>query len=63
MSTANFVRLIGAAACLSAYGLLLLGRVKVDDGQFVALNGIGALAILCSLVIDFNLPSFVMYST
>ena len=62
MSVANFVGLFGAAAYLSAYSLLQLGRLKVEDRKFVLLNVVGTLAILYSLVADFNYPSFVMYS-
>lgn len=54
--------LIGAAAFLSAYGLLQLGRVEVNDGRYAILNVIGAVAILYALIADFNYPSFVMYS-
>ena len=59
MSIADFVGLIGVAAYLSAYGLLQLGVLTVEDGRYALLNGVGALAILYSLIFDFNLPSFV----
>jgi hypothetical protein len=59
MSIANLVGLIGVAAYLLAYGLLQLGILKVEDGRYALLNGIGALAILYSLIFDFNLPSFI----
>ncbi|RDI58491.1 CBU_0592 family membrane protein [Microvirga subterranea] len=59
MSIADFVGLIGVAAYLSAYGLLQLGVLKVEDGRYALLNGVGALAILYSLIFDFNLPSFI----
>ena len=62
MSVADVVGLIGVAAYLSAYGLLQLGRLKVEDGRYAALNGAGALAILYSLAFDFNLPSFITQS-
>ena len=62
MSIANFVGLIGVAAYLSAYGLLQLGRFKVEDSRYALLNGIGALAILYSLLFDFNLSSFITQS-
>ena len=62
MSVANLVGLIGVAAYLSAYGLLQLGRLKVEDIRYALLNGIGALAILYSLLFDFNLPSFITQS-
>ncbi len=62
MSVADVVGLIGVAAYLSAYGLLQLGKLKVEDNQYALLNGIGALAILYSLIFDFNLPSFITQS-
>ncbi len=62
MSVADFVGLIGVVAYLSAYGLLQLGRLKVEDSRYALLNGIGALAILYSLLFDFNLPSFITQS-
>jgi hypothetical protein len=39
MSVANFVGLCGTAAYLLAYGLLQMGRLKVEDAQFVLING------------------------
>jgi hypothetical protein len=62
MSIADVVGLVGVAAYLSAYGLLQLGILKVEDGRYALLNGVGALAILYSLIFDFNLPSFVTQS-
>jgi hypothetical protein len=59
MSIADFIGLIGVAAYLSAYGLLQLGRLKVEDTRYALLNGVGAIAILYSLIFDFNLPSFI----
>ena len=59
MSVADLVGLVGVAAYLSAYGLLQLGILKVEDGRYALLNGVGALAILYSLIFDFNLPSFI----
>ena len=59
MSIADAVGLVGVAAYLSAYGLLQLGILKVEDGRYALLNGAGAVLILYSLIFDFNLPSFV----
>jgi multidrug transporter EmrE-like cation transporter len=59
MSIADSVGLIGVVAYVSAYGLLQLRRLKVEDGCYALLNGIGALAILYSLIFNFNLPSFI----
>jgi multidrug transporter EmrE-like cation transporter len=46
-------------AYLSAYGLLQMAILKVEDGRYALLNGLGAIAILYSLIYDFNLPSFI----
>jgi hypothetical protein len=62
MDAADIVGLLGAAAYLSAYGLLQLGKLNVEDGRYALLNGAGALAILYSLIFDFNLPSFITQS-
>ncbi len=62
MGVADVVGLVGVVAYLSAYGLLQLGKLKVEDGRYAALNGAGALAILYSLIFDFNLPSFITQS-
>jgi len=59
MSIADVVGLVGVAAYLSAYGLLQLGILRVEDGRYALLNGTGAVAILYSLIYDFNLPSFI----
>ncbi|MGO4388308.1 cyclic nucleotide-binding protein [Microvirga sp. 2YAF29] len=59
MTLADVIGLIGVAAYLSAYGLLQMGILKVEDGRYALLNGVGALAILYSLIFDFNLPSFI----
>ncbi len=59
MSFADLVGLVGVAAYLLAYGLLQLGRLTFDDGRYALLNAVGSIAILYSLIFDFNLPSFV----
>lgn len=59
MSFANLVGLFGVASYLLAYALLQLRIMKLEDGRYALLNGIGALAILYSLIYDFNLPSFI----
>jgi multidrug transporter EmrE-like cation transporter len=55
----DFVGLIGVIAYLAAYGLLQMSMLKVEDGRYALLNGVGALAILYSLWFDFNLSSFI----
>ncbi len=62
MNGPDLVGLIGVAAYLSAYGLLQLGTLKVEDNRYALLNALGALLILYSLLYDFNLASFVTQS-
>jgi hypothetical protein len=59
MSVPDIVGLAGVVAYLSAYGLLQLGILKVEDLRYALLNALGALLILYSLIYDFNLASFV----
>jgi hypothetical protein len=59
MGLADFVGLIGVAAYLLAYGLLQMGMLKIEDIRYVSLNTLGGLAIIYSLIFDFNLSSFV----
>ncbi|HEY8383242.1 MAG TPA: cyclic nucleotide-binding protein [Microvirga sp.] len=59
MSFADLVGLVGVASYLLAYALLQLRIMKLEDGRYALLNGLGAVAILYSLIYDFNLPSFV----
>jgi hypothetical protein len=59
MSLPDVIGLAGVAAYLSAYGLLQLGMLKLEDPRYALLNGLGALLILYSLAYDFNLASFV----
>ena len=59
MTLPDFVGLLGVAAYLTAYGLLQLGTLKVEDGRYALLNGTEASAIPASLWYDFNLASFI----
>jgi hypothetical protein len=59
MNVPDLIGLIGVAAYLSAYGLLQLAILKVEDSRYALLNALGALLILYSLLFDFNLASFV----
>jgi hypothetical protein len=59
MSVPDIIGLVGVAAYLSAYALLQMGFLKVEDLRYALLNALGALLILYSLIFDFNLASFV----
>ncbi|HEV2563555.1 MAG TPA: cyclic nucleotide-binding protein [Microvirga sp.] len=62
MNGPDMIGLVGVVAYLSAYGLLQLGTLKVEDNRYALLNALGALLILYSLLYDFNLASFVTQS-
>jgi hypothetical protein len=59
MSIADFVGLIGVVAYLLAYGLLQMGMLKIEDIRYVSLNAVGGVAIIYSLLFNFNLSSFI----
>ena len=59
MSVPDIIGLAGVAAYLSAYGLLQLGILTLEDLRYALLNALGAFLILYSLAFDFNLASFV----
>ena len=58
MTFADFVGVMGAATIVVAYFLLQTGRIDARSIVFSAANGLGAAAILFSLVFDFNLSAF-----
>lgn len=51
---------LGVAMILWCYLLLQLRRLDVDALSYSLYNGIGAALIIVSLVIDFNLSSFII---
>lgn len=56
----NYVGLLGVALILAAYFLLQIGRLRQERPAYSILNGVGAVLILLSLTVDFNLASFVI---
>ena len=56
----DFVGNIGVVLVLGTYLLLQLGRMDPRTLGYSALNGLGAVLILVSLLVDFNLSSFVI---
>ena len=56
----DIVGLIGVSFIVGTYFLSQIGRMKVDQPLYPALNGIGALLILYSLAFTFNAASFVI---
>ncbi len=56
----DLVGIGGVGLILLAYALLQAGRVRGDALNYQLLNLFGALAVLVSLVYEFNLSAFVM---
>ena len=57
---ANIVGLIGVGAIVLAYGLLTAGKVSAEQLSYHLVNLLGAVLILLSLLVHFNLASFVI---
>lgn len=51
---------LGVVCILGTYLLLQLGRMNPTMLSFSLINGLGALLILVSLAVDFNLSSFII---
>ena len=58
LSPADGVGLAGAFLIVLAYFLLQAGRLDARSVAFSLVNGVGATAILFSLLFDFNLAAF-----
>ena len=56
----DIVGTLGVAVILITYVMLQVERIRSDDLIYSALNGLGALLILVSLLYTFNFPSFVV---
>lgn len=53
------VGLIGVVFCVAAYAGLQLGLLGLADMRYTALNAVGGLAVIFSLLWSFNLAAFV----
>jgi len=60
MTPFDILGLLGVAIILATYLALQLEKVTAQDWRYSALNGIGAVLILISLLHSFNLASFVI---
>ncbi|ALN74673.1 MULTISPECIES: hypothetical protein [unclassified Aureimonas] len=59
MTVADLIGLTGVAAYLTAYALLQLRTLAVDDPRYLGLNAFGGVTLLYSLIFNFNLAAFV----
>lgn len=57
MEFATAVGLVGAVAYLAGYALIQMRILTIDDGRYAALNVLGGVALIYSLLWDFNLGS------
>ena len=51
---------IGVVMVIGTYLALQTGRMSVHDRVYSSLNALGAVLILISLMVDFNLSSFII---
>ena len=59
MTLPDAVGLFGVALYVIAYACLQLGKLGLGDMRYAALNGMGGVALLFSLLWNFNLAAFV----
>ena len=56
----DFVGGIGVALIIGSYLLLQLNKLKSTTLAYSLANGLGALLIIISLLVDFNLSAFII---
>ncbi len=56
----DFIGIIGVIMTLAAYLLLQISVLKIEDVAYSAVNAIGSLLILYSLLFHWNLSCFVI---
>lgn len=62
MSLPDLVGLVGAVFYLGAYSLLQLGMLSLRDWRYAGLNVLGAVALIGSLIWNWNLGAMVSQS-
>jgi predicted membrane protein len=60
MIWSDFVGLAGVSCILAAYFLLQIEKVRGDSVAYLVLNLCGAILLIVSLMVTFNLASFVI---
>jgi hypothetical protein len=58
----DLVGSLGVSLILGTYLALQLGRMRPAQPLYSLLNALGAAGVLVSLVVDFNLPAFIIES-
>ena len=60
MSLFDIIGIAGVVLFLLAYYLLQIERLRYDDYGYLALNGVGAMLVMISLIWAFNLAAFLL---
>jgi hypothetical protein len=60
MLLTDFIGIAGVACVIGAYFLLQLEKVRGDSFSYLMLNLVGAILLIISLMVTFNLASFII---
>jgi hypothetical protein len=60
MLLTDFIGIAGVACVIGAYFLLQLEKVRGDSFSYLMLNLVGAILLIISLLVTFNLASFII---
>ena len=60
MSVHDIAGIVGSILIVGSYLLLQIGRLRPNQLAWPALNGLGALLVMLSLLVEFNLGAFVL---
>lgn len=60
MLLTDFIGIAGVACVIGAYFLLQLEKVRSDSFSYLMLNLVGAILLIISLLVTFNLASFII---
>ncbi len=59
MTVPDVIGLVGVLLYVGAYAGLQMGRLGLADVRYTLLNAVGGLAVIVSLLANFNLAAFV----